>query len=160
MIRMCLTTLFALYLCLLVLGRPLPMGEGEAEIAKTAAKTALASQPPPPEPILAEAQPAEAQPIVTPVSYKAMPGPSLRPSPEHVVKEVSGSPLAGHIFTVAASSANVRGGQSTGHPVVGRLARNEDVLVVADPGNGWVQVRIEGDGVNGWMAKRLLRPAP
>lgn len=159
MIRMFLITLVSLYLCMVVLGRPLPVGDGGSQVAETA-KTALASQPPPPEPILAEAQPAEAKPSINPVRYQAMPGPSLRPSPEHVTKAVAVAPLTGQIFRVAAKGANVRGGQGTDHPVVGRLARNEDVLVVADPGNGWVQVRIEGDGVSGWMAKRLLHPPP
>lgn len=57
---------------------------------------------------------------------------------------------------VIANSANVRGGPSTGFPVVGRLTRGEEVEVVeADP-SGWVRIRVQGDGVDGWIAARLL----
>lgn len=152
-------TLVFLYLAMLVLGRPVADGGPVATDAETPVDAVIKTLtgPSAPEPAFADAMPGDT-PVSYPVSYKAMPGPSLRPSPEHVARAVA--PQTGQSFRVAANSANVRGGQGTSHPVVGRLARNEDVLVVADPGNGWVQVRLEGDGVNGWMAKRLLRPAP
>jgi hypothetical protein len=43
--------------------------------------------------------------------------------------------------------------------VLGRLTRNEAVLeVVAGAGpDGWSLVRIEGDGIEGYVATRLLR---
>lgn len=57
---------------------------------------------------------------------------------------------------VLAESVNVRAGPSTGNPVVGRLARNEEVEVLERDPSGWVLVRIQGDGIEGWVAERLL----
>jgi uncharacterized protein YgiM (DUF1202 family) len=57
---------------------------------------------------------------------------------------------------VNSNAINVRQGPSTNDPVIGRLTRNEAVTVVADKGDGWVLVRIEGDGVEGYVAGRLL----
>ena len=58
--------------------------------------------------------------------------------------------------SVQVAGANVRGGPSTGHGVIGRITMGEEVEVVEDPGNGWVRIRIEGDGIDGWVAERLL----
>lgn len=57
---------------------------------------------------------------------------------------------------VTANSVNVRGGPSTQNPVVGRLTRGEEVEVLATDPSGWVQVRVQGDGVEGWVSERLL----
>jgi uncharacterized protein YgiM (DUF1202 family) len=40
--------------------------------------------------------------------------------------------------------------------VAGRLTRGEAVTVVADAGDGWLRIRIEGDGLEGFVAARLL----
>lgn len=65
---------------------------------------------------------------------------------------------AGSIRRVTASGANVRGGPSTGHDVVGRLARGEEVEVIEAGANGWLRIRIQGDGLEGWVSARLLAP--
>lgn len=65
---------------------------------------------------------------------------------------------AGTIRRVTANSVNVRGGPSTQNPVVGRLTRGEEVEVLATDPSGWVQVRLQGDGVEGWVSGRLLGP--
>lgn len=57
---------------------------------------------------------------------------------------------------VVANSINVRGGPSTGFEVVGRLARDEEVEVIEASDAGWMRIRIQGDGVEGWVAARLL----
>lgn len=59
------------------------------------------------------------------------------------------------IQRVTATSANVRGGPSTQNAVVGRLTRGEEVAVL-ETSDGWSRIRIEGDGVEGWIAARLL----
>jgi uncharacterized protein YgiM (DUF1202 family) len=66
---------------------------------------------------------------------------------------------AGRVLFVSAASANVRKGPGKDHAVLGRLTRNEAVLeVVAGAGpDGWSLVRIEGDGIEGYVATRLLR---
>jgi uncharacterized protein YgiM (DUF1202 family) len=87
---------------------------------------------------LMEAQPVAAEPAV-------------------VVAEVLGAP-AGRILYVAAKSVNVRSGPGKDHEVVERLLRGEAVLVVAEGEGpeGWSLIRIEGDGVEGYVAARLL----
>lgn len=61
---------------------------------------------------------------------------------------------------VSANAINVREGPSTGHAVVGRLTRNESVTVVSEAADGWLRIRIEGDGVEGFVAARLLSATP
>ncbi|RRH78602.1 SH3 domain-containing protein [Falsigemmobacter faecalis] len=57
---------------------------------------------------------------------------------------------------VTARSANVRGGPSTQNQVLGRLAQGDEVTVVEDGGNGWFLIRVEGDGLEGWISGTLL----
>lgn len=64
----------------------------------------------------------------------------------------------GKVLFIGAKSVNVRSGPGKDFAVVSRLARGEAVLVVADGEgeNGWSLIRIEGDGVEGYVASRLL----
>lgn len=57
---------------------------------------------------------------------------------------------------VKAGSINMRDGPSTENAVIGRLTRNEAVSIVSEAADGWVLVRIEGDGAEGYVASRLL----
>ena len=68
------------------------------------------------------------------------------------------APESGKILFIGAKSVNVREGPGKDFAVVGRLARGEAVLVVAedDGPEGWSLIRIEGDGVEGYVASRLL----
>jgi hypothetical protein len=73
------------------------------------------------------------------------------------------APEPSRVLYVAATSINVRKGPSTNDQVLGRLTRNEAVSLVRDAGDGWLQVRIEGDGIEGFVAARLMTdraPAP
>lgn len=163
MLRLTLITLISLYLVLVLMGR----GDAPVGVPPTADKIAQASRAEVAPAALVEAEklvvPAVAEatpaPSVTPVRQAPMPGPALRPSPEYRSTEAPAPVAGGTLWVVEASSANVRSGPSTGNGVVERVSRGEEVLVVADPGNGWVNIRIEGDGVNGWVSKKLLRPA-
>lgn len=60
------------------------------------------------------------------------------------------------VMYVSGKSVNVRGGPSTDYEVVGRLSHAEAVTVVSAEQDGWVQIRIEGDGIDGFIAARLL----
>ncbi|MDN5785940.1 SH3 domain-containing protein [Pseudorhodobacter sp.] len=60
------------------------------------------------------------------------------------------------VMYVSSRSVNVRQGPSTNEAIVERLSRAEAVSVVSAEVDGWVQVRIEGDGVEGYIAARLL----
>ena len=64
----------------------------------------------------------------------------------------------GVLMVVNTKSANVRSGPGKDYDVVGRLMRGDSVLVVAqgEGADGWSLIRIEGDGVEGYIASRLL----
>jgi len=57
---------------------------------------------------------------------------------------------------VTASAVNVRSGPSTDYAVLGRVVEGDITEVVASPNPGWVKIRIEGEGVEGYMAARFL----
>ena len=58
--------------------------------------------------------------------------------------------------SVSGSRVNVRGGPGTDFNVVASLSRGDQVEVINDPGNGWVQMRPVSGGPTGWMADFLL----
>ncbi|WP_426034276.1 SH3 domain-containing protein [Cypionkella sp. TWP1-2-1b2] len=64
----------------------------------------------------------------------------------------------GVLMVVNTKSANVRSGPGKDFDVVGRLMRGDSVLVVAqgEGADGWSLIRIEGDGIEGYIATRLL----
>lgn len=64
----------------------------------------------------------------------------------------------GRVLYVAAQSVNVREGPGKDHAVVDRLPQGEAVLVLVqgDGPDGWSLIRIEGDGIEGYVASRLL----
>lgn len=64
----------------------------------------------------------------------------------------------GEIWYVTGNSLNVRSGPSTDDAVVGRLTRGEATLVVWREGEDWARIRIEGDGIEGYVAMRFLTP--
>lgn len=151
MFRLTAITLAALYVVLAVFGRD-PEGATEAIAAAPEAPAAIA-------PVAAVAESAavpapDPAPAVTPVRFTPMPGPSLKPAPEYRAVPAA----TGHILAVDTARVNVRSGPGLSAPVIDSLARGEEVLVVAER-DGWARIRIEGDGIEGWVSRRLLRPA-
>ncbi|WP_162140845.1 SH3 domain-containing protein [Pseudorhodobacter ferrugineus] len=71
-----------------------------------------------------------------------------------VVNEADADALP--VMYVSSNSVNVRGGPSTDYEVVGRLVRAEAVTVMEPAQDGWVRIAIEGDGLEGFIAARLL----
>ena len=61
--------------------------------------------------------------------------------------------------TITAEAANVRDAASRNGAVIGRLERGEIVQMVEQVGD-WVHVRIEGDGVEGFVHRRLISDEP
>ncbi|TMV88743.1 hypothetical protein FGG78_16470 [Thioclava sp. BHET1] len=96
--------------------------------------------------------------VISPVfKTSRMPGPALSPSPEYsatAAPKIDG----GSLWEVSANALNVRSGPATSHQAVDSLHRGEQVLLVAEQG-GWAHVKIEGDGIDGWVSKRFLSPA-
>jgi SH3-like domain-containing protein len=83
------------------------------------------------------------------------------------------SPLRGAVARVTSTEAeaaptfwqvrgtriNVRGGPATSTEVLAKLGKGEEVLIVEENGEGWSKIRIEGDGIEGWVASSLLVPS-
>ena len=94
-------------------------------------------------------EPVEA-PAVVPAAF--VPEKPLMASPEAVEAP------QGKLFYIAAQSANVREGPGKDHAVIDRLPKGEAVLVLeqGEGPDGWSLIRIEGDGVQGYIAARLL----
>lgn len=121
----------------------------------------------PPEPVeivVAEAPVQTAPDVVLATFPTPVPEPVALPAvvptavPETAAADPAPAPPApaAEVRFVNANAINVRQGPSTNDPVIGRLTRSEAVTVVADNGDGWVLVRLEGDGVEGYVAGRLL----
>ena len=67
------------------------------------------------------------------------------------------SPTGGQsVLYVKSRAANVRLGPSTGYAVVGRVVANEAVSVLEPARDGWVRIKQEGDGFEGYIAASLL----
>ena len=60
------------------------------------------------------------------------------------------------IRSVSGDSVNVRGGPGTNYAVVNRLILGDEVEVLQDSGDGWVQLRPLNGSPIGWMASFLL----
>jgi uncharacterized protein YgiM (DUF1202 family) len=81
---------------------------------------------------------------------------------EPVAEAAAAAPVAdevsGEILYVNADSVNVRQGPGKDHSVIGRLPRGEAVLVLVsgEGPEGWSLIRVEGDGIEGYVAARLL----
>ena len=83
--------------------------------------------------------------------------PMVQPTSETVTTDnTEVEPVGGYIAYVSGSSVNVRSGPSAETEPVARLARGESVLVLPSDTPGWSMIRIEGDGVEGYIASRFL----
>jgi uncharacterized protein YgiM (DUF1202 family) len=60
---------------------------------------------------------------------------------------------------VVATRLNVRAGPGAEHPVVGKLARGEQVRVLEEA-SGWKRVRPDAGGLEGWVAGEFLQNPP
>lgn len=135
----------------------------EAQVAAAAPRTAT--------PPVGVAQ----MPLVSPVSFEpesgaevfslADPGPALIDLvPDEAAAASLSGPPAGEAApgwaVVVARSVNVRSGPSTGDSITGRLVRGDEVMVVEASADvdGWARVRVEGDGIEGFVATRFLAP--
>lgn len=137
--------------------------EAEAE-AKAAADRVVVEQaaPPPTEPLRAEA-PAQTITVAfgTQQPLRAAPaspetGAAPEPAPATTIETVLTEEPPLQVMYVTGRAVNVRSGPSTGTDVVGRLTRGEAVTVIGIEEDGWARIRIEGDGIDGFMSMDFL----
>ncbi len=129
----------------------LRLGLMQAKDDKAAQAVEVAAVPP------AEDQDSQPQAVAT----AFVPEKPLMSAPEVGERpaETTTAAPSGRVLYVASDSANVREGPGKDHAVIERLPRGEAVLVLAEGegAEGWSLIRIEGDGIEGYVAARLLR---
>ena len=119
----------------------------------------LLAIPEAPQPVVvAEAVAPVAPKAVVPAAYVPQAPVMVTPAVQVAEAALPMPAPAGRLLYVNSRSANVRSGPGKDHDVIASLPRGEAVLVVveAETLDGWALVRIEGDGVEGYVAARLL----
>lgn len=80
--------------------------------------------------------------VAMPVQEAVLEGETLAPALD--MRQVSGN------------SVNLRTGPGTGFGRIASLKRGTEVIVLNDPGEGWIKLRVVETGRIGWMAETLL----
>ena len=58
---------------------------------------------------------------------------------------------------VAVNRANFRNGPGTSFGIIGKLPRDAELVVLQEPGNGWLKLRSVDDNKVGWLAASLVK---
>lgn len=145
---------------------PAPVREAEPSpaLAALAPEPAPVAPAPAPEPVVAAIQPVvEVQPGREVVAMVEEPVFSLASFGNEPVPGEDGAPLPegaaagdGTIWYVTANSVNVRAAPTTQSEVVGKLANGEAALMVTEVDGEWARIVIQGDGLEGYVARRFL----
>jgi hypothetical protein len=164
-------------LCAAMFGVLLIAGEDRGQIRPGLANAPLEPAPEPveePEIVLAaapvapaNAAPAEVASVSEPVTVDSPTTPASEDAIEETVFSLANygdEPLApapepqtaGELAWVDAASVNVREGPSTDNPVITKLSRGEAVTIVSTDDTGWARIRLEGDGLEGFMSMEYL----
>jgi hypothetical protein len=187
MLRLTLILCIGLFAALMIAGEDRgQLRPGLADAAATA-PLAAAESPEPADPVepltVVDAAPAPAAPRTQPAEVvAAAPEPEPYVEPAREVVTVLEEPVfslaasgnetvaaaepepealadgAGTIWYVVANSVNVRAGPSTDAEVLGKLGTGEATLLVQSVDDEWARIVIQGDGVEGFIAKRYLSP--
>lgn len=158
MFRLTILLCLGLYATLQIAGAD----RGQMRLGLKEAQQAASATPAPAPALVTVAAPApafeaEAAPVVA-VAFApvAAPEPVSDPQPSALQVAEASPATDGQVMFVSGRSVNVRSGPSIGDGVVGRLTRGEAVSVVWIESNGWARIRIEGDGVDGYMSMDFL----
>lgn len=95
------------------------------------------------------------EPVFTLSALPSLGGDEARIADEAPV-QAAAAPGDAEVWYVTAGSVNVRQGPSTDTSVIGKLTAGEAVTVLAAADADWVQIMIEGDGIEGYVAARFL----
>jgi hypothetical protein len=60
---------------------------------------------------------------------------------------------------VTGNVVNMRGGPGTRYDRIAKLRKDDEVVVLQEPGNGWIKLRVVDTGRVGWMADWLVTAA-
>lgn len=164
MIRLVLMLCAGLYLMALVLGADhgqkrygLMMAESQPQPAAATMTISAVASADPAQTVFIPAQPVRqpvAQSVAPPPPTDAVIASSAEPATNPPDPQIPG----GILYSVAVRQANVRDGPGRNFAVTSSLNKGEQVLVVAEdqPIEGWSRIRIEGDGVEGYISTGLL----
>lgn len=117
----------------------------------------LAASPAAPEP---QPEPAAAADAVMQAVELAMGGDAAEAGEAEtptVDEEIAAALTDAQVRYVNAERVNVRQGPSTDYGVVDQVVYGEATEILSDPSQEWVKIRIQGDGVEGWIASRFLQ---
>jgi hypothetical protein len=78
-------------------------------------------------------------------------------APLSVDAEIAAALSESQIWYVNASKVNVRSGPSTEFEVIGKVVFGDATEILTDPDEEWVKIRIQGDGFEGYIARRFLQ---
>lgn len=151
MLRMLLLLSAVLFITLLVGGRDAGQLRPGLMAKRESAPDVQKPLPAEPEAVAYIPEPVRTNslPVVLPM---ASPAPSAPPADLAAPAPTASTDLR----YVTGRAVNVRGGPSTGHPVIGSLVQGEAVRIIHDSGNGWAHILIEGDGIDGYISTRFL----
>lgn len=79
--------------------------------------------------------------------------------PISVDAEIAAALSESQVWYVNASKVNVRSGPSTEFEVIGKVVFGDATEILTDPDEEWVKIRIQGDGFEGYIARRFLQNA-
>ena len=130
--------------------QPAPVGSSaiSAAFATANAKAEAGSDP------LAE----QSLTLALPLGNAAAPG--TLPASDPAVEPPADAGAAPTLQYVVANTVNVRTGPSAETGSLTKLSRGEAVLVLPSDTPGWSMIRIEGDGLEGYIATRFLGDPP
>jgi len=77
--------------------------------------------------------------------------------PPSVAEEIETALSQSQVWYVNGEVVNVREGPGTSFQVVGKVVFGEATEILSDPEDDWVRIRIQGDGIEGYMARRFLQ---
>ena len=89
-------------------------------------------------------------------------GRSNRPPLGELVEAAEAAPaeaadaLDPDVWYVTGTTVNVRAGPGTGNAVVAQVSLGDAAEVLAESGDGWMQIRPEGSDTVGWISRRFM----